>query len=258
MKSTAPADRLAEHVVGHGDGKRDALALDPLLLLAIDALQVQVGDAVVVAAEEGDRIASAIGVMARVEAKRHLLAGRSASRKASIWSSYSTCVSAWGWKTTCSPRRSLARSATRCVVSINRFQAAWLEPRRPGGLTGEQIGISIVDEHQEAAAQAGHQPAAAKQACLSRSGQASGSSRWPMANGRRHLQPAASELGLQGRQVRGQVAVRPELGPLVAGQAISSRKRCQGICLGSLGNQTPQESGALPSWMFMIVESFSQ
>ena len=73
MKSTAPMIRLAEHVVAHGDGERDVLAFDPLLLLRVDALQVQVADAVVMAAEEGDRVAAAIGMMARVEAERHPL-----------------------------------------------------------------------------------------------------------------------------------------------------------------------------------------
>ena len=96
MKSTAPDRRLAEHVVAHGDGEGDVLALDPFLLLRVDALQVQVGDAGVVAAEEGDGIAAAIGVMARIEAERHPR-GSVCSRNASIWSSYSTCVSACGW-----------------------------------------------------------------------------------------------------------------------------------------------------------------
>ncbi len=57
----------------HGDRERDVLALDPLLFLRVDALQMQVADALVMAAEERHRIATAIGVMARVEAERHPL-----------------------------------------------------------------------------------------------------------------------------------------------------------------------------------------
>src|SRR5207253_3114118 len=67
------ARRLTEHVVGYRGGERDVLALDPLLLLAIDALQMKIRHALVVAAEEGHRVAAAIGVMAGIEAQRHPL-----------------------------------------------------------------------------------------------------------------------------------------------------------------------------------------
>src|SRR5215469_6679827 len=51
---------LAEHVIRHGDGERNVFLLDPLLLLPIDALEMQVRNARVMAPEEGHGVAAAI------------------------------------------------------------------------------------------------------------------------------------------------------------------------------------------------------
>ena len=70
MKSDGAVIWLAEHIVSDGDRERDPLALDPFLFLAVDALQVKVGDAVVMLENEGHGVAAAVGVVSGVEAKR--------------------------------------------------------------------------------------------------------------------------------------------------------------------------------------------
>ena len=63
---------FAEHVVGNGNGEGDALPLDPFLLARIDALQVQVRDARMVPAEEGDGVATTVCMMSRIKTERYL------------------------------------------------------------------------------------------------------------------------------------------------------------------------------------------
>ena len=53
-----------------------------------------------------------------------------------------------------------------------------------------------------------------------------------------------------------QVAVRAQLDPLVTGRGHLVEEPLYGVCCGSSGNQTPQESGADPTRMTLIGISF--
>ena len=69
------------------------------------------------------------------------------------------------------------------------------------------------------------------------------------------VQSVRVELVLQLGRVLGQVAVRSELDPLVARLDHLARNWSAGTCSGSLGNQTPHESGAVP--MVILDHEFS-
>ena len=61
-----------------------------------------------------------------------------------------------------------------------------------------------------------------------------------------HFQLMGIELVLQLSRIRREIAVRPELDPPVAGLDDLAQEWSAGSCAGSLGNHTPQESGAVP------------
>ena len=63
--------RLDEHIHFDCLGKCDVRGLDLLLHRAIDALDVQIGDALVVLAHKLDRIAAAVGMMAHIQTNSH-------------------------------------------------------------------------------------------------------------------------------------------------------------------------------------------
>ena len=72
----------------------------------------------------------------------------------------------------------------------------------------------------------------------------------------RQLQVARGQFVGQLLRVGGQIAVRAQLDPLVAGRGHLVEEAGVRRLLGSSGNQTPHESGAEPTRMVLIDQSF--